>query len=123
MTSEKQEDSRRDEKGRFVKSGNPSTQFKKGESGNPNGRRNAISDIFNELLDASIDDRTLREEIAQRMLEIAKSGNVSYFFQAFDRIFDRAEGKSVERTKNLSDKPIQVFDRCNGNGTISEPKS
>ena len=45
--------------------------FKPGQSGNPKGRKNAISDIFNELLDASDEDRTVREAIAERMITIA----------------------------------------------------
>ena len=52
----------RDEKGRFANGNNTGNQFKPGQSGNPNGRKNAISDIFNDLLDVSQDDRTVREE-------------------------------------------------------------
>jgi len=105
---EEQEGCRRDDKGRFISSGNPLRQFKPGESGNPNGRKNAISDIFNELLDAPQDDRTVREAIAERMIAIAKTGQVKDFFNAFDRIIDRTEGKALERvqTQEIKDELI-----------------
>ena len=73
--------------------------FKPGQSGNPNGRKNAISDIFNELLDASDEDRTVREAIAERMITIARTGNAKDFFNAFDRIIDRTEGRALERVQ------------------------
>ena len=74
--------------------------FKEGQSGNPSGRKNAISDIFNDLLDVSQDDRTVRESIAERMIAIAtKTGNSKDFFNAFDRIIDRTEGKALERVQ------------------------
>jgi len=73
--------------------------FKPGQSGNPNGRKNAISDIFNELLDASHEDRTVREAIAERMITIARTGNAKDFFNAFDRIIDRTEGRALERVE------------------------
>ena len=85
--------------------------FKPGQSGNPNGRKNAISDIFNELLDASHEDRTVREAIAERMITIARTGNAKDFFNAFDRIIDRTEGKALERIdQTIKQEPIKVFD-------------
>ncbi len=90
----------RDGKGRFSKGNDIGNQFQNGNNANPNGRRNAISDIFNELLDVSQDDRTVRESIAERMIAIAtKTGNSKDFFNAFDRIIDRTEGKALERVQ------------------------
>ena len=103
----------RDENGRFAKGNNIGidNQFKQGKSGNPNGRKNAISDIFNELLDIKCDDKTTREELAERMIAIAKKGNNKDFFTAFDRIIDRTEGKALDRIEQtIKQEPIRILE-------------
>ena len=70
--------------------------FKKGQSGNPKGRpkkENAISDILNRLLDTPKDDKTQREILLERVLQMALKGDR----WAINFIADRTEGKALER--------------------------
>ena len=58
------------------KSGNPKTQWKKGQSGNPNGRRNAAKDILNELLETEIEDRTQKERLLSKLIQMGMRGDL-----------------------------------------------
>lgn len=74
----------------------PKTAFKKGQSGNPNGRPKkglAIADILNELLDAPADNKTRREVILEKVIELATGGEK----WAIEFVADRTEGKAIER--------------------------
>lgn len=59
------------------------------------------------------------ELILQRVYVEALSGSS----WAVHFIADRTEGKAIERRADVTDKPIQVFDRWNGERTISETES
>ena len=72
------------------KSGNPKTQWKKGQSGNPNGRRNAAKDILNELLETEIEDRTQKERLLSKLIQMGMRGDLG----AIKEVLDRTEGKS-----------------------------
>ena len=88
------------------KSGNPKTQWKKGESGNPNGRRNAAKDILNQLLDVEIDDRTQREQLMLKLIQMGMRGDLG----AIREVLDRTEGKSKEHIITEEFKPLQVLE-------------
>lgn len=88
------------------KSGNPKTQWKKGESGNPNGRRNAAKDILNQLLDVKIDDRTQREQLMLKLIQMGMRGDLG----AIKEVLDRTEGKSKEHIITEEFKPLQVLE-------------
>ena len=88
------------------KSGNPKTQWKKGQSGNPNGRRNAAKDILNELLDTEIEDRTLKEKLLSKLIQMGMRGDLG----AIKEVLDRTEGKSKEHIVTEEFKPLQVLD-------------
>jgi len=88
------------------KSGNPKTQWKKGESGNPNGRRNAAKDILNQLLDVEIDDRTQREQLMLKLIQMGMRGDLG----AIKEVLDRTEGKSKEHIITEEFKPLQVLE-------------
>lgn len=88
------------------KSGNPNTQWEKGKSGNPNGRRNAARDILNKILDTEIDDRTKREVLLDKLVNMANRGNLN----AIKEVLDRTEGKSTEYVVTEEIKPIRVLD-------------
>jgi|TARA_Y100000031_G_scaffold141894_1_gene170884 hypothetical protein len=101
-------------------------RWKKGESGNPNGRPKkglAIADILNTKGD-ELDEKT---GIPKRELMLSNVYNLAIGQRpekwAVEYISDRTEGRAIERRQDVSDKPIQIFDRCNGNGTSSEQKS
>ena len=88
------------------KSGNPKTQWKKGQSGNPNGRRNAAKDILNELLETEIEDRTQKERLLSKLIQMGIRGDLG----AIKEVLDRTEGKSKEHIVTEEFKPLQVLD-------------
>lgn len=88
------------------KSGNPKTQWKKGQSGNPNGRRNAAKDILNELLDTEIEDRTQKEKLLSKLIQMGMRGDLG----AIKEVLDRTEGKSKEHIVTEEFKPLRVLE-------------
>jgi hypothetical protein len=100
--------------------------WKPGQSGNPNGRPKkglAIADILNERGD-KVDPETGvtdRERMLNQVYDEALKKHPETW--AVNFIARRTEGRSLERIANVTDKPIRIFDRCNGNGTSSEQKS
>ena len=78
--------------GQFGNGNNIGKQFKPGQSGNLNGRRNSAKDILNELLDTSKKDKTRRENIMDKLLMMAEHGNLN----AIKEVLDRTDGKSRE---------------------------
>ncbi len=90
----------------FEKGNKIGNRWKKGESGNPNGRRNAARDILNKILDTEIDDRTKREVLLDKLVSMANRGNLN----AIKEVLDRTEGKSTEYVVTEEIKPIRVLD-------------
>ena len=88
------------------KSGNPQTQWKKGQSGNPNGRRNAAKDILNELLDTEIEDRSQKERLLSKLIQMGMRGDLG----AIREVLDRTEGKSKEHIITEEFKPLRVLE-------------
>jgi hypothetical protein len=88
------------------KSGNPETQWKKGKTGNPNGRRNAAKDILNQLLDCEVDERTKREMLLARLINMGMKGDLG----AIREVLDRTEGKSKEHIVTEKVEPIRILD-------------
>jgi predicted transcriptional regulator len=78
--------------GQFGNGNNIGKQFKPGQSGNLNGRRNSAKDILNKLLDTSVKDKTRRENIMNKLLSMAEHGNLN----AIKEVLDRTDGKSRE---------------------------
>jgi len=79
--------------GTFKSSGNPLTQFKPGESGNPNGRHGSMADLFKEL--AEVKDgkgKTRKEKILDKILKMAENGSL----KAAEIYMNRVEGKARE---------------------------
>ena len=96
------------------KSGNPQTQWKKGQSGNPNGRRNAAKDILNELLDTEIEDRSQKERLLSKLIQMGMRGDLG----AIREVLDRTEGKSKEHIITEEFKPLRVLEF--GDDTLDE---
>jgi len=74
----------------------PSTRWKKGQSGNPGGRRKGAVNLHALLLrELSKDEGRLAEVVVKVMIREAAKGK----FPFAKEIFDRLEGKAVERHK------------------------
>ena len=91
----------RNKKGQFTKGNKIGPRFEPGESANPNGRRNSISDILRQMLDE--DEGAMRKELAAKLMDRAKKASGNEFYMALDRIQDRTEGKPTQPTADVSD--------------------
>lgn len=79
--------------GQFKTSGNPDTQFKKGQVANPNGRLGALSDIINDVFkEVEQDGKSKKEKMIRKAYDMAVRGNMT----AIHYLSDRTEGKSKE---------------------------
>jgi hypothetical protein len=93
--------------GQFKKGHKPQTMWKKGQSGNLNGRRGALADIIKKVWDEEDDTGlTKKEKMVRRVLSMAMNGSMS----AVSYLSDRAEGKAKE-TKEINHKtePIKIL--------------
>ena len=73
------------------------TSFKPGQSGNPKGRRDAMSDIIRQILDE--DDGKVKKELSKKLIDHARVQDGDAFLKALDRILDRTEGKPSQTIK------------------------
>ena len=104
--SDKQTANRRSN-GKFAKGNTLGNRFKKGQSGNPNGRRGALADIINRVWDEQDQSGlTQKEKMVRRVLSMAMNGSMN----AVTYLSDRAEGKAKE-TKEISHRtePIKIL--------------
>ena len=104
--SDKQTGNRRSD-GKFAKGNTLGNKFKKGQSGNPNGRRGALADIINRVWDEQDESGlTQKEKMIRRVLSMAMNGSMN----AVTYLSDRAEGKAKE-TKEISHRtePIKIL--------------
>ena len=62
--------------GQFKESGNPKTQFKKGDIPNPNGRNGALADIINKVFDEEVDEKTKKELMIRKVYRMAMNGSL-----------------------------------------------
>jgi hypothetical protein len=93
--------------GKFAPGNKTGNRFKKGETGNPNGRPRLtrLTDALREQLaeiNPDAPEETIAEQIARALISEAKSGNV----QAIREIGDRTEGKP----KQAIDLDLQIND-------------
>jgi len=80
-------------------------KWKPGESGNPNGRPKkgeTLTDALRELTD--------KEELAQKLLELAREGNLN----ALRYIYDRIDGRPVETVRQHVSGAPQVIEVIHG---------
>ena len=104
--TDKQTGNRRSD-GKFAKGNTIGNRFKKGQSGNPNGRRGALADIINRVWDEEDESGlTQKEKMVRRVLSMAMNGSMN----AVTYLSDRAEGKAKE-TKEISHRtePIKIL--------------
>ena len=96
----------RRENGQFKKGHKPKTMWKKGKSGNPNGRRNAYSDLIKEFSFQEVNGKERREIILSKLFQLAERGDL----RAIQFIVERMEGKALERQERTTkNEPIQVM--------------
>jgi len=88
----------------FPKGHHPKTEWKPGESGNPNGRRNAITDTIRKLADRNNN----REKILENVIQLALQGEqwAVKFMAEYD------QGKPVQTVHTIEEKmePIKGMD-------------
>ena len=79
--------------GQFAKGNKIGNRFKPGESGNPNGRNGAMSDLFKELAEVKdVKGKTRKEKILNKVLSMAENGSL----KAAEIYMNRVEGKPRE---------------------------
>ena len=87
-------------------------QWKKGQSGNPNGRPKsgfALNEYITDLANVELEDKkTMLEAVVAKVYEEALDGNMT----AINFLADRILGKPSQSIgiKDVSDEPIKVFD-------------
>ena len=90
----------------FKKGNKLGNRWKKGESGNLNGRRNAYSDLIKDFSFQKVNDKERRNIIIGKLFQIAERGDL----RAIQFIVERLEGKALERQERTTkSEPIQVM--------------
>ena len=92
--------------GGFAKGNTLGNRWKKGQSGNPNGRRNAYTDLIKEFSFTKVGDKERRDIIVNKLFQLAERGDLN----SIKFIVERLEGKSRE-TREVTHKtePIQIM--------------
>jgi len=104
MENKQTENKRKD--GKFKKGNKIGNRWKKGESGNLNGRRNAYTDLIKDFSFKKNGDRERREVIVSKLFQLAERGDL----RAMQFIIERLEGKALERQERTTkSEPIQVM--------------
>lgn len=92
--------------------------FKKGKSGNPNGRPKkgfAIADILESLGDTAYNgDKTMKEAILEKVYENALAGDLN----SAKFIADRTEGTALQKMSVTTNEPVQVLKIVDENETV-----
>ena len=92
--------------GQFAKGNKLGNRWKKGESGNPNGRRNAYTDLIKEYSFTKVNEKERRELVVSKLFQLAERGDL----RAIQFIVERLEGKALERQERTTkSEPIQVM--------------
>ena len=92
--------------GQFKKGHDVGSRWEKGESGNPEGRRNAYTDLIKDMSFTKLDGKERRQIILNKLFQIAERGDL----RAIQFIVERLEGKALERQERTTkSEPIQVM--------------
>ena len=103
--TDKQKDIRR-QNGQFKKGHKPVSMWKKGQSGNPNGRKNAYTDLIKDFSFTKVNEKERREGVVAKLFQLAERGDL----RAIQFIVERLEGKALERQERTTkSEPIQVM--------------
>ena len=93
----------------------PSTQFKKGQSGNPNGRPKKLPHLDKLLIDVLGEEKdgiSAAEVILKALRAKAARGDI----RAAEVLLERAYGKALQRIKDESDNQL-IIKVVNGNSS------
>ena len=94
------------ETGGFAKGNTVGNRWKKGESGNPDGRRNAYTDLIKDFSFSKVGEKERREIVISKLFQLAERGDL----RAIQFIVERLEGKALERQERTTkSEPIQVM--------------
>ena len=99
--------------GDFAKGNKLGNRWKKGQSGNPNGRRNAYSDLIKEFSFQEVNGKERREIILGKLFQLAERGDL----RAIQFIVERMEGKVTIPISAEQPKIIEIG--LNENGQIT----
>ncbi len=92
--------------GQFAKGNKLGNRWKKGESGNPKGRRNAYTDLIKDFSFTKVNEKERREVVVSKLFQLAERGDL----RAIQFIVERLEGKALERQERTTkSEPIQVM--------------
>tara|TARA_Y100000034_G_scaffold89849_1_gene108162 strand:- start:30 stop:368 length:339 start_codon:yes stop_codon:yes gene_type:complete len=92
--------------GDFAPGNTLGNRWQKGESGNPNGRRNAYTDLIKEFSFTKVNEIERRERVVSKLFQLAERGDL----RAIQFIVERLEGKALERQERTTkSEPIQVL--------------
>ena len=92
--------------GQFANGNSLGKKFKKGVSGNPNGSRNAYTDLIKDFSFLKIGEKERREVVVSKLFQMAERGDL----RAIQFIIERLEGKALERQERTNkSEPIQVM--------------
>ena len=92
--------------GNFAKGNKIGNRWQKGESGNPNGRRNAYTDLIKQFSFTKKGEKERREVVVSKLFQLAERGDL----RAIQFIIERLEGKALERQETTTkSEPIQVM--------------
>ena len=92
--------------GQFANGNSLGKKFKKGVSGNPNGRRNAYTDLIKDFSFLKIGEKERREVVVSKLFQMAERGDL----RVIQFIIERLEGKALERQERTNkSEPIQVM--------------
>ena len=81
-------------------------RWKKWQSGNPNGRRNAYTDLIKEFSFTKKGEKERREVVVSKLFQLAERGDL----RAIQFIVERLEGKALDRQERVTkSEPIQVM--------------
>ena len=87
-------------------------QWKKGQSGNPNGRPKsgfALNEYITDLANVELEDKkTMLEAVVGKVYEEALDGNMTAISFLADRVLGKASQSIAVR--DATDEPIKVFD-------------
>ena len=94
------------ENGDFAKGNTIGNRWKQGESGNPDGRRNAYTDLIKDFSFSKVGEKERREGVIAKLFQMAERGDL----RAIQFIVERLEGKALERQERTTkSEPIQVM--------------
>ena len=99
---------RRDARGRWVagQSGNPNGLFQQGNTASVgSGRKNSVSNLLNRLGDTPTDNGSLRQQLADKLYQMALGGDINAIKVCLDRMDGRVR-EELQVTEIIQDEVV-----------------